>query len=149
MLRDVSDDDLSIFFEHQREPEANAMAAFPPRDHAAFMTHWRTRVLPDPNNKKKTIVVDGVVVGNVVSWEQDGKRLVGYWLGSAHWGKGVASAALAEFLAAYETTRPVYAFVVETNTPSIRVLEKCGFRRVGDAATGIDHVAERLMRLDA
>jgi hypothetical protein len=35
-LRDVEEDDLEIFFEHQREPEANRVAAFPARDRDAF-----------------------------------------------------------------------------------------------------------------
>jgi hypothetical protein len=45
-LRDVSDDDLPIFFEQQREPDANQMAAFPARDRDAFMAHW-TKILGD------------------------------------------------------------------------------------------------------
>jgi hypothetical protein len=28
-LRDVADDDLPLFFEHQLDPDATAMAAFP------------------------------------------------------------------------------------------------------------------------
>jgi hypothetical protein len=31
-MREVVDSDLDAFFEHQREPEANRMAAFPARD---------------------------------------------------------------------------------------------------------------------
>lgn len=147
-LRDVRDEDLPFFFEHQREPAAVAMARFGPRDHDAFMTHWRTRVLADPANLKKTIVVDGAVAGNVVSWSSDGKRLVGYWVGSAYWGRGIATEALAEFVAHYERRRPLHAYVAVENAGSTRVLEKCGFRRVGDAVTGEDGVAELLMRLD-
>ena len=32
VLRDVTEADLPILFEYQREPEANRMAAFPPRE---------------------------------------------------------------------------------------------------------------------
>jgi RimJ/RimL family protein N-acetyltransferase len=146
-LRDVTEDDLPIFFEHQREPEANRMAAFPARDRDAFMMHWRTKVLGSSSGEKKTIVVDGEVVGNIVSWEQDGQRFVGYWIGTAYWGRGIATAALAEFVTDHEKSRPVYAFVAAQNVGSIRVLEKCGFRRVGDAVTSPDGVEEFLMRL--
>ena len=38
VLRKVLDD---AFFEHQREPEANRMAAFPARDREAFDARWR------------------------------------------------------------------------------------------------------------
>jgi RimJ/RimL family protein N-acetyltransferase len=140
MLRDVTPDDLPIFFEHQRDPDANRMADFPAREWDAFMTHWRTNVLGNASGRKQTIVVDGQVAGNVVSWEQAGKRLVGYWIGRAYWGQGVATAALTEFLR-HETTRPLYAYVAAHNAGSIRVLEKCGFRRV-------DGGEEDLFRLD-
>jgi RimJ/RimL family protein N-acetyltransferase len=146
-LRDVDEADLPTFFEHQREPEANRMAAFPPREKDAFMTHWRTKVLPN-SGKKKTIVSNGEIAGNVVSWESDGRRLVGYWIGKAYWGKGLATAALEAFVRDHETSRPLFAFVAVTNVGSIRVLEKCGFCRVGDVITGPE-VNEVLLRLDA
>jgi RimJ/RimL family protein N-acetyltransferase len=147
LLRDVIDDDLPILFEHQREPEATRMAAVPARDRDAFMAHWRTRVLVSPDGRSATIVVGGDVAGNVVSWEHEGTQLVGYWIGKAYWGRGVATAALAEFLAERELRRPVHAHVAVHNVGSIRVLEKNGFRRVGDPVTGPDGVEEILMEL--
>lgn len=36
-LRDVTQDDLLIFFKHQQDPDAAKMAAFPSRDKGAFM----------------------------------------------------------------------------------------------------------------
>jgi len=39
-LRDVVEGDLPDFFDHQRDPEATRMAAFPARDRDAFMVHW-------------------------------------------------------------------------------------------------------------
>jgi RimJ/RimL family protein N-acetyltransferase len=127
LLRDVIDTDLPVFFEHQRDPEAVAMADFPARDRDAFDAHWE-RLLADPSLFKKTIVFEGQVAGNVGSWEQDGRQLVGYWLGKEFWGKGLATKALAEVIAELDT-RPLYAYVAETNIASIRVLEKCGFVR--------------------
>ena len=146
-LRDVTEDDLSILFEHQREPEANRMAAFPARDRDAFMTHWRTNVLGKASARSKAIVVDGEVVGHIGSWEQGGQRLVAYWIGQAYWGRGFATAALAELLAEHEKTRPLHAHVVVHNVGSIRVLEKCGFRRLGEPVAGDDGVAEQLLVL--
>jgi hypothetical protein len=49
ILRNVTDEDLPIFFEHQRDPEALRMAAFSSRERDAFMTHWRTKVLRPEN----------------------------------------------------------------------------------------------------
>ncbi len=147
MLRDVIESDLSIFFEHQRDPVANRMASFPARDWDAFVAHWHRNVLGEQSGCKRTIVIGDDVAGNILSWNQDGKRLVGYWLGRAFWGRGIATAALAEFLA-HDTTRPLHAFVAALNVGSIRVLEKCGFRRVGEGHMGEDGVEEYLFRLD-
>lgn len=127
LLRDVIESDLPVFFQHQRDPEATAMADFPPRDREAFDAHWQ-RVLADDANVVKTITFEGQVAGNIGSWEQDGRRLVGYWLGKEFWGKGLATKALAELVQELGT-RPLYAYVAKTNVGSIRVLEKCGFVR--------------------
>jgi RimJ/RimL family protein N-acetyltransferase len=150
MLRDVIEADLSLFFEHQRDPIAAHMAAFVPREREAFMAHWHDEVLGNPTNATKTVVVDGRAAGHVGSWDQDGKRLVGYWIGREHWGKGIATRALVEFLA-HEATRPLHAWVAVDNAASIRVLEKCGFRRDATAGlhTGDDGVVEALMMLGA
>jgi RimJ/RimL family protein N-acetyltransferase len=127
VLRDVLESDLPVFFEHQRDPEATAMADFPARDRDAFDAHWE-RVLADPSLYKKTIVFEGQVAGNIGSWAQDGRRLVGYWVGKEFWGKGLATQALTELIDELDT-RPLYAYVAKTNIGSIRVLEKCGFDR--------------------
>jgi RimJ/RimL family protein N-acetyltransferase len=128
VLRDVIETDLPIFFEHQRDPEATQMADFPARDREAFDTHWE-KVAARQDGIAKTIVFEGQVAGNVVSWEdEDGRRLVGYWLGKEFWGKGLATQALAELVAGL-SARPLCAYVAPTNIASIRVLEKCGFVR--------------------
>ena len=128
ILRDVVDDDIPIFFEHQNDPEAIEMAAFPPREWEPFESHWR-RIRQDEILVTKTIVFEGQVVGNVVSWPRDDRRFVGYWLGREFWGQGLATRALAELVA--ELDRPLYAEVSTTNIGSIRVLEKCGFVEIG------------------
>jgi RimJ/RimL family protein N-acetyltransferase len=125
VLRDVIESDVPIFFEHQDDPEATSMAAFPARDRDAFDAHWR-KILTDDQLTTKTILFEGRVAGNVGSWEWDGKRLVGYWIGREFWGKGLATRALAELLAELPQ-RPLHAYVARTNAGSIRVLEKCGF----------------------
>ena len=128
VLREVTEEDLPVFFEQQRDPEAVAMAAFPPRERAPFFEHWH-RIMGDDTLIAKTIVSDGEVAGNVVSFERDGKQLVGYWLGREFWGRGLATRALAELVEEL-TVRPLYAEVATDNIGSIRVLEKCGFERV-------------------
>jgi RimJ/RimL family protein N-acetyltransferase len=128
------------------------MAGFGPRDRDAFMDHWTTRVLGDEDVMAQTVLVDGVVAGNVVSFRSPvaPRREVGYWIGREFWGRGVATAALRRFLER-ERTRPIYAGVVTHNLGSIRVLEKCGFLLVEEGASPgsrDDALEEVLLRLD-
>lgn len=151
-LRPVSDEDLPVFFEHQLDPEANRMAGFAPRDRDSFTAHW-ANIMRDETNITRTVVVDERVAGNVGSWlESPSKRLVGYWIGREHWGKGIATRALAEFVGTV-TERPLFAYVAEHNVASKRVLEKCGFVVTNDDDPApddvVDDVEELLLRLDA
>lgn len=130
LLRSVQESDLPIFFEQQLDQEARKMAAFPGREHDAFMTHWH-KILADKGCITYTIVFDGRVAGNIGCWEAEGKWQIGYWLGREFWGQGIASAALAQFLETV-TTRPLFAHVAKTNVASIRVLQKCGFTMCGE-----------------
>ena len=138
VLRDVVEADLEAFFEHQREPEANEMAIFPARDRETFDAHWR-RILADDSVFKKTIVHEGEPAGNIGCWQQDGQRLVGYWVGRDFWGKGLATRAVAE-LVEEVADRPLHAWVATSNVGSIRVLEKCGFVQVGSRTTDVEEL---------
>lgn len=144
-LRDVLNSDLPIFFEHQRDPEANRMAAFPARDRDAFTAHW-AKIRCNPTNILKTIVVEGEVAGNIGSWVAGDKRLIGYWLGRDFWGQGIATAALNDLVAQMKT-RPLHVFVAKHNVASIRVLEKCGFVVLGSPESGDDGIEELLFEL--
>ncbi len=126
-LRAVEDEDLDVFLGHQADPQAVEMAAFPARTRDQFAAHW-ARLRGDPTLVVRTVVADGVVAGNIGSWPQDGQQLLGYWVGREWWGRGVATQALS-LLVDEVTIRPLYAHVVEHNVGSVRVLEKCGFRR--------------------
>jgi RimJ/RimL family protein N-acetyltransferase len=142
-LRAVTENDLPIFFEHQRDPVAYRMADFPPRERDAFMTHWGS-ILRDASCIERTIELDGDVAGNIVLFRFEGRREVGYWIGREFWGRGVATRALSAFLHEVEE-RPIYAGVAETNVASIRVLDKCGFTAV--ETDDDEHSGEILLRL--
>jgi len=134
ILRNVVDDDLPLFFDFQLDPDANHMAAFiarNPTDRGAFTVHWN-KIMVEPTCIIRTIVCDGQVVGSVSSYEESGKPEVTYWIGRAHWGKGIATRALTIFLAQVNTARPIYARVAKDNLGSRRVLEKCGFQVIGE-----------------
>jgi RimJ/RimL family protein N-acetyltransferase len=72
------------------------------------------------------------VRGSDEPYYDDGHPEVTYWLGKHFWGNGLATRALSAFLAHANPTRPIYARAAKDNIGSLRVLEKCGFRIIGE-----------------
>jgi RimJ/RimL family protein N-acetyltransferase len=133
-LRDVLPADLPNFFEQQLDQEALFMAAFTakdPTDRETFMTHWQ-KILGIETCIIRTIVFNGQVAGSVSSYEEKGKPEVTYWLGREYWRKGIATRALKELLTHHSLKRPMHARVAKDNHGSRRVLEKCGFKIIGE-----------------
>lgn len=154
LLRDVMTSDLPIFFEQQLDADANYMAAFTakdPADREAFMARW-TRILGDETSTIQTVLFNGQVAGSVLIYEdEEGRPEVSYWLGKPYWGKGVATRALLAFLLRVKT-RPLYARAAKDNFASLRVLEKCGFTRIGEdkgfANARGEEIEEFILKLD-
>ncbi|GAA1270166.1 GNAT family N-acetyltransferase [Sphaerisporangium rubeum] len=139
-LRPVQDSDLEVFHEQEQDPEAARRANFPPRERTRFMNHWRTVVLGDPANLIRAITVDGRLAGNVLSWWEEDRRFIGYWLGREYWSKGVGTEALALFLQE-EKIRPLYADPAAGNTASVRLLRRHGFQDAGTVLhDGVEHL---------
>jgi len=101
------------------------MADVPVRQWPAFLDHWG-RILKYRGITKQAIVADGEVAGYVVVFGDPERRQIGYWIGRAYWGRGIATLALTRFLKVF-TERPLFAVVAAHNLASRRVLEKCGF----------------------
>jgi hypothetical protein len=79
-LREVIDSDLDRFFVYQLDPQANHMAAFTakdPADREAFNAFW-VRIRANQTVLIRTILVEGEVVGSVLSYEEDGRPEVSY-----------------------------------------------------------------------
>jgi RimJ/RimL family protein N-acetyltransferase len=125
-LREVEPADIPIFYEHQADPESVRLVGFRSRDRGAHDAHLAA-ILADPEVILRTVLDDdGAVAGQVLSFRREGVREVGYWLGREFWGRGIASAALGEFLR-IDTNRPLHGVVAEHNAGSRRVLERHGF----------------------
>ncbi|HUG13038.1 MAG TPA: GNAT family N-acetyltransferase [Opitutaceae bacterium] len=152
-LREVESSDLETFYQHQLDPEAIRMAAFvckDPKDKDAFDAHW-DKILNASQITKRTIVAEGQVAGHV-SCYPDGEHLeVTYWLGREFWGRGLATEALKRMLHLV-VARPMFARAAKDNIGSIRVLQKCGFKVIGenkDFANGRgEETEEFILRLD-
>ena len=100
------------------------------RDAAAFLKHAVSA--PDPTNL--AIDVDGAAVGAVGYVPgHDIERFsaeIGYWLGEAFWGRGIATEAL-QLVTAHAFTQMrflrLFALPFADNVASVRVLEKAGY----------------------
>jgi len=126
-LRDVVDSDYTFFFDLQRDDEGAKMAAFGTRDAdaRALAVRWRRGT-----STTKAIVLDASVVGYVSSFTLGDELHLTYWIARSHWGRGVATAAVEQFLRVM-TERPLHASTAHDNVGSQRVLEKCGFVKTG------------------
>jgi len=149
-LREVLDADLPLFFAYQDDAMAQRMAAIPNRNRPDFEAHW-SKIRADASTVIRTILVDGAVAGNILSFVRDGHREVGYWIGRPFWGRGVATEAVRSFLA-LDPWRPLFGHVAKHNGASMRVLEKCGFTFAGEdkefARAGDQIIEGLIFRLD-
>ncbi|MGN6617553.1 MAG: GNAT family N-acetyltransferase [Ilyomonas sp.] len=132
ILRRAKISDLEFFFQYQLNKEANYLAAFTskdPNDKEAYFEKY-TKHLNDPTINTQTILVDKTIVGSIAKFEMEGRTEITYWIDRSFWGKGIATTALKKFLI-IENTRPIYGRVAFDNFGSQKVLEKCGFVKVG------------------
>lgn len=125
-LRPVTEADLSILFQQQLDSEAVAMSAYPSKDKGEFMRHWEG-ILKNKNVTARTIIYKEKVAGHILCWKE-GKyeQRIGYWVGKEFWRRGIASAAVTDFLLLVKI-RPLFAEVANHNIASKRVLEKNSF----------------------
>ncbi|MGY2130599.1 GNAT family N-acetyltransferase [Hymenobacter sp. HD11105] len=131
-LRPTEKADLDFFFQFQLDEEAGHLAAFMPENHTdkeAYVEKY-TRFLNDPTIHMQTILVDQIIAGSISKFEREGDAEITYWIDRRFWGKGVATTALRNFLI-LENTRPILGQVAFDNLGSQRVLEKCGFVKIG------------------
>jgi RimJ/RimL family protein N-acetyltransferase len=141
-LRPTTLEDLPILFEHQADPIGAKMAAFASRDWDAFVAH-DAKLRDDRASIRRTVVVDGEVVGSIGCWGDD-EREIGYWIGRAHWDRGIATASVRAFIAEIPD-RPLHAYVAEHNVASRKVVVANGFVQVGrHEDEGVVHLVFRL-----
>jgi RimJ/RimL family protein N-acetyltransferase len=132
-LRPAAPADIPHFQDFHGEDEGRRLAAFASQgtpEPEAFAAHWNL-ILANKSSIERTIVADEAVAGYVAHFEQFGRPSISYWVGRAWWGRGVASAAVAAFLPLV-AVRPLFARVAKDNQGSLRVLERNGFRKVGE-----------------
>ena len=102
------------------------------------------------------VAVDDRAVGGIgYTRHGDVERIgaeIGYWLGTAFWGRGIMTAALQAVTAyafrGHPELRRIYAVPYATSTASAHILEKAGYRlegRMRQSAIKDGHVLDQLM----
>ncbi|NJN25313.1 MAG: GNAT family N-acetyltransferase [Cyclobacteriaceae bacterium] len=132
LLRATEIIDLEVLFQFQLDKEGGYLAAFMPKDPTdkdAYITK-HTQLLSDPSVNNQTILLDGNIVGRIAKFVVEGKTEITYWIERKFWKQGIATLALKKFLA-IETSRPIFGRVAFDNFGSQKVLEKCGFVKIG------------------
>jgi RimJ/RimL family protein N-acetyltransferase len=131
-LRPTEIADLDTLFQFQLDKEGGYLAAFMPKDptdKSAYLQKY-TKLLSDPTVNNQTITIDKTIVGSIAKFVMEGNAEITYWIDRKFWGQGIATKGLSEFLG-IETTRPIFGRVAFDNFGSQKVLEKCGFIKIG------------------
>ena len=132
LLTKTITDDLPALFQFQLDKEANHLAAFTakePNDKAAYLKKY-TPFLSDPTIHMCTIRLNNEIIGSVSKFIMENEAEITYWIDRKFWGRGIATTALKDFLK-IEPIRPIRARVAFDNYGSQKVLEKCGFVKIG------------------
>lgn len=132
-LRKTQEPDLEFLFQFQLNEEANYLAAFTakdPADKAAYLEKY-TRHMNDPAINMQTVFLGETITGSIARFYIDGNAEITYWIDRNYWGAGIGTAVLTRFLV-IENARPIFARVAFDNFSSQKVLEKCGFVKIGE-----------------
>jgi ribosomal-protein-alanine N-acetyltransferase len=131
-LTKTEKEDLNTLFQIQLDEEANYLAAFTTKDSndkTAYLKKY-TPFLTEPTINMRTVRVNEEIVGSIAKFVMENEAGITYWMDRKVWGQGIATKALKQFLK-MELTRPIFGRVAFDNYRSQKVLEKCGFVRVG------------------
>lgn len=138
----ASDRESLLRFANNRNVSQNLLDRFPYPYTAADADFWLGRTAGNPDSTDWAIEVEGMAVGGIGVRPAEGGPATtghfGYWLGEPFWGRGIMTRAV-RLVADHALQRLGYqrleAPVFARNPASMRVLEKCGFRR-GDGPKG-------------
>lgn len=133
-IKPISDDDLQAFFEMMNDESIAVMAGTVP--HPVTFEWAKERVLKrrvqeaEGTLAQRGLFEDGVLVGDVSYFFSDGEVEIGYAIGKAHRGRGLATIAAkfaVDLVREHGITGPIRAGYAQDNPASGRVLEKAGF----------------------
>jgi RimJ/RimL family protein N-acetyltransferase len=103
-------------------------------DAETYINHTRMKLSPEDF----AIVTEGKAVGGIslvpLSDVERFSAEIGYWIGEDYWNRGIVTEVVrtfSDYLFTHTNIVRLFACVYVHNLPSVRVLEKSDFRRVG------------------
>lgn len=140
MLRDYEQSDAArlVFLANNKKVSKYLVDTFPYPYTQQDADWWIATGSITNNAVTKIIQYNGEFVGSVgispqVGWRNHTAE-IGYWLGEAYWGKGIATEAasmMTDYAIADLGYKKLFAAVLAPNKASMRVLEKCGYELEG------------------
>ena len=140
IIRPYRDSDLDSLVEHANNPNVsrNLEDRFPYPYTAEDARKWLAEVREQAPLTSFAIADEAGVIGGIgLLLHRDIYRVtaeLGYWLGEAYWGRGIATRAVRAITQwAFDSLalERIQARVFDSNLASCRVLEKAGFTREG------------------
>ncbi len=142
-LRERTEETVRIYFETVRRQGLDRTLPQRAKTAEEAVEDYRQMLLPGAKSYGRTIWVDGTYAGDVWCYgiEPAGEpgAMVSYCVFAEYQGKGVAAEGVSLFLKDTDGRygcKSYGAFVYLDNIPSVRVLEKCGFRLMEEIVEG-------------
>ena len=142
-LRERTEETVRIYFETVRRQGLDRTLPQRAKTAEEAVEDYRQTLLPGAKSYGRTIWVDGTYAGDVLGYgiEPAGEpgAMVSYCIFAEYQGKGVAAEGVSLFLKDTDGRygcKSYGAFVYLDNIPSVRVLEKCGFRLMEEIEEG-------------
>jgi RimJ/RimL family protein N-acetyltransferase len=134
-FRDFKEEDKAALLTILNEPQVvKYLSSRIPKPYTLEDAHWWI-FTGSKIGIVKAIECNGTLIGCIGAdrgvFEYQRSAEVGYWIAKDYWGQGFATHAIKQFIPfVFETTDIVrlFASVFSPNTPSERVLIKCGFK---------------------
>lgn len=127
------DADYALLFDFQNDEEAQYQAGGGSLFDTVETYAAHLKAAAKKGAELLVILREGHAVGYLASFDRFSHREISYWIGRAYWGQGIATQAMALWL--QDVAVPddgLFARVMKDHPASARVLEKCGFERVGE-----------------
>lgn len=136
-MRPWHPDDASSLVKHANNPKVarNLRDGFPHPYSLADARKWLDIVVENQSDLILALEINGEAAGGIGIhagkdvYSYNGE--IGYWLSEIYWAKGIMTEAvgiLVDHAFMHTKWLRLFATIFESNTPSMRILEKCGFR---------------------